>query len=535
MKSNDQQKPQDNYLIQVFESVIYLIFSILKALCALLIKYLVKKDFSKLKFLTQSHLFKSMIKLERLTVDNLKSITPDAKKLEKIITDPTIIPIGSDLTTEEPVYLTTREVNQHVLVAGATGEGKTTLMTTMIRHAMVHGRPIVIIDPKGDFTDVEKIKAMAKEHGRSDKFKLFSLVYPENSYSYNPLKVGTPEQLKSKLLESLDLKHEYYGSVAAQFLANLFDVLVFLKREKPLTLNELLKYLSSPNDLGKLDNELKAMPRSDKLNDLMGKMHILKATDRKDLLGIIAQINAMCLTEFDALLGNKENAFGEIDLYQSLNRSEILYFQMNTPGFADFSSRIGRLILQDLKLVTNLIQAGKLKKEFEFGVVFIDEFGSFASKSFAELLKMIRSTGIGMNLFFQGIGDLKEVSPSFSEQILGNTKIKIILRQEIDIDVETWSSMAGTVDAEIESYQTNNQNILSNRTGTGNVHIGKKTKIEFDVFKKLKVGQAVVINKGRHIENVIQVWQQIEFKASKNQAIILKKPNLFRENLAIKS
>lgn len=529
MKKN--QSPQDNTINYFFDAIIFVLSSTLKTLFKVLVDALKKNDNQFVQKVLKSTLmtmfFGQLTKSKRITVKDIKPVLEKKEVLEKLINDKSTVPIGTDLRNGNSVHLTLKEINQHVLVAGATGEGKTTLMTTMIRHPMRHGFPIIIIDPKGDYDDVIKIHQMAIKNGRGDKFKLFSLAYPEKSCSYNPLKIGTPEQLKSKILEALGLEHEYYGSVAAQFLANLFDVLTYLEIKKSMTLLDLYKYLSSPNDLGKLDLELKAKPRSPKQIEIMAKMHSLKSTDRKDLLGIMAHINAMCLTEFDEILGNYENSRGEIDIAEALNNNEILYFQMNTPGYADFSQRIGKLILQDLKLITSLIHAAKIKRKYEFGFCFIDEFGSFVTESFAELLKMIRSTGIGMNLFMQGIADVEAINKPLANQVLGNTKVKIILRQDIDTDVETWSSMAGTEDAEIESYQINADGILSSRTGMGNVHEGKKMKIDFDVFKNLNVGQAVVINKGRHSQDLIQIWQQTpeifnqEIKKSKT------KPDIF--------
>lgn len=529
---NQKQSPQDNTINYFFDAVIFIFFKSIKTLFQVLLDLIKKSDNkhinSFLKSAAVTEFFGNLTKSKRITVKDIKPAKENQARLEKLITDKTKVPIGTDLRSENQVFLTIKEINQHVLVAGATGEGKTTLMTTMIRHPMIHGFPIIIIDPKGDFEDVKKIHQMAINNGRGDKFKLFSLAYPEKSCSYNPLKIGTPEQLKSKIMEALGLEHEYYGSVAAQFLANLFDVLTYLEVKKSLTLMDLYKYLSSPNDLGKLDLELKAKPRSPKQIEIMAKMHSLKTTDRKDLLGIMAHINAMCLTEFDEILGNYENTRGEIDIAEALNNNEILYFQMNTPGYADFSMRIGKLILQDLKLITSLIHAAKIQRKYEFGFCFIDEFGSFVTQSFAELLKMIRSTGIGMNLFMQGIADIEAINKPLANQVLGNTKVKIILRQDIDTDVETWSSMAGTEDAEIESYQMNTDGLTSGRTGMGNVHEGKKMKIDFDVFKNLNVGQAVVINKGRHTQELVQIWQQAQPHLKTEISEIQTKPDIFK-------
>lgn len=84
--------------------------------------------------------------------------------------------------------------------------------------------------------------------------------------------------------------------------------------------------------------------------------------------------------------------------------------------------------------------------------------------------------------------------------------VKIIFRQDIDRDVEKWSGMAGTENTVIESFQTDRTTGISQRTGMGNVHEGKRMRIEFDVFKNLTTGKAVVIDKGRRTQDLIAVW-----------------------------
>ena len=46
-------------------------------------------------------------------------------------------------------------------------------------------------------------------------------------------------------------------------------------------------------------------------------------------------------------------------------------------------------------------------------------------------------------------------------------------------------------------------------TGIGSVREVKEMKIEFDVFKKLSPGQAVLIDKVHHKEDLFQVWRPI--------------------------
>ena len=127
---------------------------------------------------------------------------------------------------------------------------------------------------------------------------------------------------------------------------------------------------------------------------------------------------------------------------------------MNVNGYGDISRRIGRIILQDLKVLSNQIQAGQKNFNYDFCACFIDEFGSFATQDFADFLKMARSSRIGIHLFCQGLADLKAVTSEFKEQIIGNTSSKIIFRQDVPEDAETWSGIAGTFSSRKKTYQS---------------------------------------------------------------------------------
>ena len=180
---------------------------------------------------------------------------------------------------------------------------------------------------------------------------------------------------------------------------------------------------------------------------------------------------------------------------------------MNVNGYGDIARQIGRMILQDLKVLTNQIQAGQQSFTYKFCACFIDEFGSFATADFSDLLKMARSSRIGFHLFCQGLADLKAVSPEFKDQIIGNTSSKIIFRQDVPEDAEAWSLIAGTFTSNKRTYQVTGEQEEEERTGIGSLREVKEMRIEFDVFKKLSVGQAVLIDKACHKEDLLKVWQ----------------------------
>ena len=180
---------------------------------------------------------------------------------------------------------------------------------------------------------------------------------------------------------------------------------------------------------------------------------------------------------------------------------------MNVNGYGDISRRIGRIILQDLKVLSNQIQAGQREFDYDFCACFVDEFGSFASSDFADFLKMARSSRIGIHLFCQGLADLKAVTSEFKDQIIGNTSSKIIFRQDVPEDAEAWSSIAGTFSSKKKTYQISGLESDEEMTGMGSVREVKEMQVEFDVFKKLSVGQAVLIDKASHKEDLLKVWR----------------------------
>ena len=58
-------------------------------------------------------------------------------------------------------------------------------------------------------------------------------------------------------------------------------------------------------------------------------------------------------------------------------------------------------------------------------------------------------------------------------------------------------------------------------TGVGSVREVKEMKIEFDVFKRLSVGQAILIDKYSHREDLFQVWRPGSFLLNNSNPIWL--------------
>ena len=69
--------------------------------------------------------------------------------------------------------------------------------------------------------------------------------------------------------------------------------------------------------------------------------------------------------------------------------------------------------------------------------------------------------------------------------------------------------MAGTFSSRKKTYQITGAEESEEMTGLGTLRDTKEIKISFDVGKKLSQGEAVLIDKALHKENVFKVWRTI--------------------------
>ncbi len=412
--------------------------------------------------------------------------------------------IAESMVTNDAVFLDYKMRVMHTVVVGSTGSGKTTLLDTLFETDLKNKKPIIIIDPKGNIKTIAKLKEKLKRNGiEESKFKEFSLINPNTSFHYNPLKNGTPTQIKDRLMGSLVWSEPFYKNQADTFLSCLFDITKTLG--DTLSIKQIINYISSKDAKFDLkDRILKAKLPTEMDQILNDKFRAMNLIEQGHLGALLSQLRSLSTIEFGHILEPDEN---EIDFIDALNNSQVIYFSLNTMAYEITAAAVGKLILQDLKSLASQIHGGAVTVKSDYVSIFIDEFGSFAFEGFIDFQKMCRDVGFAVHLFFQSLSDLDKVSPEFKSQVQQNCITKVILRTDDPEEADFWSSVAGTIDVIERSHQVEDMGPMQTKTGMGNQRMSKSMAVEHDVFKQLSIGQAVLIQKSPLKVDLINLYR----------------------------
>ncbi len=396
--------------------------------------------------------------------------------------------LGESLSRSRSIFLTNEQREMHMQVVGSTGTGKTeSVLLPMLAHDIAHGKGAIIIDGKGDKELLNRIRHSVKANKREKHFYFFSLAHPKDSHSYNPLLRGNATELKDKIIGSMAWSEEFYRRMAEQAALTILKALLLTNQK--VRFKTLYACFTDLASLKMLSDKTGAKNRALQM-DLVHMINNFR-DNRKFLSGLIADLYLSSRSEFSRKL---DVIAPQIDLLKLYKEKKIAYFALDLQGYGDTAKRMGRMILQDLKTVSSYVQSNIPENDRRFFPVFIDDAANFLDLGFMDFLSKSRAAKIGIALFHQSLGDLySPASPNFQQQVIENTNIKIILRQDDPSAVEKFSKIAGTQRTLIPTYQTEARLTGKGLTGTGSVREGQAFKVEPDLIRELKRGEAVVI------------------------------------------
>lgn len=388
--------------------------------------------------------------------------------------------IGADKYARA-VELTDKAANQHTLVLGTTGSGKTVTVCNIVESAVNRGVPLIYIDGKGDYDLARRVEKYGEEKDRP--VSVFSM--RGKSVKYNPLATGGFTSKKDRIIELRDWSEEHYKKLAEGYLQSVFKVMEACKI--PCNMISLAENL----DLKKL----KALVRENEKNipnaqSLMNELNNQKAA-ADNIESLMAEIRNFTASEIGSLFKIEEEK-PVLTLAQVIETNGIAYFCLPALEFPSMSQTLGRLIINDLKAtMAQELMKGNHKKVY---VVF-DEFSIFAGEQVLNVINMGRSAGIHAVLSTQSLSDIasgrKENADHFINQVVANCNNFILHRQNSAEDAEQLAAMIGT-------RKTLEYTAQVNQIGSANMGTVRSTRgfvAHPDEIKSLKTGEAFFFSK----------------------------------------
>lgn len=370
---------------------------------------------------------------------------------------------------------------RHTHIVGATGAGKTVLLEQLIFGDLERGHGALIIDPKGDRTLFERIRSFCQSIGREHDLHLLSATYSDESGGWNPCRIGNASELQSKFFNSSVYSEPHYAKACELALLKAFNQ---LGNHSSITIRDVVGVLDDLSRNGK--------------DDTMAGLFL-------DLSNLVQGVWGPILSCRDT------NAAREISLLNITRKNEILFVDLPTEAQAVQSARIGRLLLQEIILISGM---RKLYPHLRSGrpfSVFVDEFDAFAFPGFSTFLNKGRSSDFMIHLAHQTLSDLDQIGPAFRGQIMGNMNVRFIFRQDEPDDAEAWARFFGTRKVIKRTFQTMN----GTETGMSSNRVSQEFRISPDAIKELQTGQCIFSMKtGNRFKKMKIPWTSAAAKSN---------------------
>lgn len=374
--------------------------------------------------------------------------------------------------TGELVALRGRLLHAHALIAGMTGLGKTTLMKHLIA-ALYRRHPLLVVDFKGS-VDLE---AFVRAIPGSAVWRIGGEV------RWDPLQ-GSVSTLAAKLVAvagTVTGEQQNKATLGVLQLVAAATVAAGERRD--------LARLSGLLDLRRFRAYLAehVAPRDPVLAEQLAA-EVAKAEGERGTAEAIQGLDSRLRT---VAYGDAAQSLGEgagcLDIEAAIRAGRTVLFSVPVPQYGVLAQTIGAFLLVELKRVSDALQRSGWGTAGNLCPVLIDEFSAMEAQGrhAVDLLQRARESGLAVWLFTQGLRDLAKVGPDAAEQILGNTSIHGVFRQQAPSDLEGWAEQFGSFEEELLTRSIDEQ---GHRTGRASVRWRKSYYVSGHRLQQLPLG-----------------------------------------------
>lgn len=411
------------------------------------------------------------------------------------VMDDTGVWIGTDDATKLPVMLPDRELNQHLLILGSTGSGKTTTVLTMVDSALERRIPVVMLDGKGSRDLPDKLRALCEKYNR--RLRVFALEpegIPEIN-AYNPFWSGTHTEWKNRIMalfsgEAEGRGQEHYALAEENYLNLLCDTL--RKTNKEVDLRTVLAYLEHPDEFVKLAQRVnpEMTPKIEAMVELNEKTDAAMDTAK--------QLELFIYSAYGHLLDTREKE--TIRIKQALSDGDCILFMFNASSYPIDTKRVAKMVISDING-----SFSELANERGFTKTFciFDEFASYASSNLAETISLHRSNGMHAIVGTQSIATVALKSPEtkrIAQELVACCNSYIVQSVGHLDDVELLAKTMGTRKTYEVTTQINAQE--GGATGMGSSKFIDEFVVNPQAIRELKTGEGFLYRKAAAIKQL---------------------------------
>lgn len=440
----------------------------------------------------------------KISKKSLTKTSNDMSILEELLDDQSKVPIGISYLDNKPVFFETKNRTRHMMISGSTGQGKSSFAISLRRHDLKWKRPIIDIDPKGSSEDIDIIKEYCELYGRKDDFIHFNIVDFANSHSYNPLSIGSVDERIEKITTVLGLDNEFYRGFASNIFSIIFQCFEALNQTP--TMRDLCELLLDKNHIQLFFREILETKNGENI-ELKKQIKAFKDFDKEKILGIQAKISRLNSPSFSKLLNPSSDPSKNLDLIDIVKNNKYAYFQLNIAQYKEVSTYLINLILYDLKIICGQIDGKKIELNSDFLPIYIDEYASFGNEDFPEFLRVARSGRVGITVMFQSYASLDVITPVLKDEITTNTVYSVHFNPGGSVaDIDFISKMPGTLYLHQRSHQVLGNGHTPGEDAKGTQFRTEEMRADANIYRELKMGQAIVYLKDRNEINLIDTW-----------------------------
>lgn len=304
---------------------------------------------------------------------------------------------------------------RHVHVMGRSGMGKSTVLENLVAEAMERGMGCAVIDPHGDLVD--RLVGLVPK-GRTNDLVLFDAADTERPAGWNPLDGRAPPHLVASAV--LGAFKKTFGESWGPRLESLYrnSLLALLATRAP-TLLGVTRMLSDPKYRASVVGQVR-----DPLVEFFWTREfagwnpgfLVEATS--PVQNKVAA--AMTSLPLRLILGQRTSSVRPAEV---LAAGKILLVRLAKGALGeDAAALLGTLLVGAFQAATYARAAVPPSARTPFLLV-VDEFASFVTGSFGELLSEARKYGVGLVLAHQHLG---QVEPSLRHALFGNVGTRLL-------------------------------------------------------------------------------------------------------------